>query len=244
MLSSLRSYHTDKPVLPKILRKTVLIALVLLFTWFAQAQDAEIGFELGAYNNLGDVTKKYDLGNSTLGMQAFYRKHLNNGFSTRISGGFGKLKGKDVEAFDVFSANRQASFSGNFFNVDLTWEYHFLDYRNEKLQQFWSPYILFGVGLYRFSGQDGLGQPYSAGINLRIPVGIGVKYRLNRRWTLSASTTAIKSNTDQLDNVSMANSNLKNYTGGNANDDDWMFNTSISISYTLYKIICPQGRFR
>jgi len=177
-------------------------------------------------------------------MQAFYRKHLNNGFSTRLSGGYGKLKGKDVETFDVFSANRQAAFEGNFFNVDLIWEYHFLDYREEKLQQFWTPYILFGVGLYKFTGEDELGQSYDAGINLRLPVGIGIKYRIDRRWTLAASTTAIKSNSDKLDNVSEANSMLKNYSGGNPNDDDWMFNTSISISYTLYKIVCPQGRFR
>ena len=244
MLSSLRAYHTDKPVILKHLTKPALIVVILLFSWAAQAQDAEIGFELGAYNSLGDVNKKYDFGNSALGMQAFYRKHLNNGFSTRLSGGYGKLKGKDVETFDVFSANRQAAFEGNFFNVDLIWEYHFLDYREEKLQQFWTPYILFGVGLYKFSGEDELGQSYDAGINLRLPVGIGIKYRIDRRWTLAASTTAIKSNSDKLDNVSEANSMLKNYSGGNPNDDDWMFNTSISISYTLYKIVCPQGRFR
>ncbi|MGW8122519.1 type IX secretion system protein PorG [Roseivirga echinicomitans] len=228
--------------------KKSFLALVLLSVMFsANAQDTEVGFELGAYNYLGDVARTYDFGNSSLGAQVFVKKHLNRGFNTRISAGFGKLKGVDDEAFDVFSANRKASFKGSFFNVDFLWEYNFLDYRDERLQQFWTPYILFGVGAYKYSGesdQNGVSTSYDSGVNLRLPIGIGLKYRIDRRWTLAASTSAIKSNSDTLDNVSIDTPAIKDYRGGNPNDDDWKFFTSISISYTLYKIVCPQGKFR
>jgi hypothetical protein len=244
MLSSLQAYHKDKTVVSKILGWFVIVACLLIFQHKTKAQNKEIGIELGSYNYLGDVARSFELSNSTFGAQIFVRKHINEGLSTRISAGVGKLKGVDNEAFDVFSANRRASFEGDFINFDFQFEYHFLDYRNEILQQYWSPYLLFGAGLYRFQGTDETGVSYDSGINLRLPVGFGVKYMIDRRWTLAASISAIKSNSDKLDNVSIDTPGLKNYAGGNPNDDDWMFFTSISLSYTLYKLVCPQGKFR
>lgn len=220
------------------------LAAMLCLVSPARAQNSEIGFELGGYNYLGDVTRSYKLNNHSVGAQFFIRKHVDNALSMRWSLGVGNLRGADDEAFDVFSANRRASFDGSFFNTDMLFEYHFLDYRDEKLQQYWTPYLLFGLGLYRFEGTDNFGNSYSSGINLRLPVGIGIKYMLDRRWTLAISTSAIKSNSDVLDNVSLTTPNIKDYRGGNPNDDDWMFFTGVSISYTLWKIVCPQTRLR
>ena len=87
-------------------------------------------------------------------------------------------------------------------------------------------------------GQDNFLNNYDTGINLRIPVGVGVKLRLDRRWVLGIATSAISTGSDMLDNVSEATPNIKDYRGGNPNDNDWMFNTSISLSYTFYKIVC------
>lgn len=244
MLSSLQAYHTDKRVLVSKHFRLLMAVCCSLMVNVTIAQNSEIGFELGGYNYLGDVTRSFELSNHSIGAQFFVRKHIDQALSTRWSLGVGSLKGADDEAFDVFSANRRASFSGNFFNVDLQFEYHFLDYRNEKLQQHWTPYLLFGAGLYRFEGTDNFGREYSSGINLRIPVGFGIKYRIDKRWTMAMSTSAIKSNSDVLDNVSVTDPNIKNYRGGNPNDDDWMFFTSISLSYTFYKIVCPHPRLR
>lgn len=244
MLSSLQTYRTDKRVLVQKLGWFVSVVCLLVLARPLSAQNSEIGFELGGYNYLGDVARSYDFSNSSIGAQFFIRKHVDQGLSTRWSLGVGSLKGNDDEAFDVFSANRRASFDGSFFNTDLLFEYHFLDYRNEKLQQYWTPYLLFGVGLYRFEGTDNFGTSYNSGINLRLPVGIGIKYRLDRRWTLAVSTSAIKTNSDVLDNVSEATPNIKDYRGGNPHDDDWMFFTGVSISYTFYKIVCPKPPLR
>lgn len=233
-MSSLRTYHTDK-----LSRGILLIVFVsFLSSLKANAQVSEIGLELGANNYIGDVVRKYDFSNNALGGQLFIRRHINDGLSYRISAGIGSIKGADDEAFDVFSANRRASFEGSFFLTDFLLEYHFLDYRNEKLQQNWTPYVFIGAGLYRMEGQDQSFNSYETGIKMRIPVGVGVKFRLDRRWILGISTSAIKTGSDDLDNVSAITPTIKNYRGGNPNDDDWMFNTSISLSYTFYKIVC------
>ncbi|WP_286746562.1 DUF6089 family protein [Roseivirga sp. UBA1976] len=233
-MSSLQPYRTDNLSIERYL----FIIAFFIIPFAAKAQLSEIGLEVGTNNYLGDVVRKYDFSNGSLGGQFFIRKHLNEGVSYRISAGIGQLKGADDEAFDVFSANRRASFEGSFFLTDLLIEYHFLNYRNEKLQQFWTPYLFFGAGLYRMEGQDNFLNNYDTGINLRIPVGVGVKLRLDRRWVLGIATSAISTGSDMLDNVSEATPNIKDYRGGNPNDNDWMFNTSISLSYTFYKIVC------
>ncbi len=240
MFYSLQSYHTDK--LTKLYSLGIGLCL-LLFSTSLKAQNSEIGLELGAYNYMGDVVRSYDFGNNSLGGQFFIRKHLNEGVSFRFSIGGGKVKGADDEAFDIFSANRRASFEGNFVNSDVQLEYHFLNYRNDRLEQYWTPYVLLGVGVYRFEGQDHLFNSYDSGLKFRIPVGVGIKLRLDKRWTFAISTSAIKTNSDVIDNVSLLTPNIKNYRGGNPNDDDIMFFTGISLSYTFYKIVCPKPFF-
>ena len=93
-------------------------------------------------------------------------------------------------------------------------------------------------------GDDNFNQSLDTGAKFRLPVGVGLKYRFNKRWILGISTAAIKTNSDEIDNVSVGTPNIKNYRGGNPNDDDWMFYTAISISFTFHKIVCPEGWFR
>ncbi|OEK02539.1 hypothetical protein BFP97_13850 [Roseivirga sp. 4D4] len=240
MLSSLRSYHTDKLTQPVF---WLTLFFLTLSPQYLKAQNTEIGMELGGYSYLGDVARSYQFSNNSLGGQFFIRKHIDDGLSIRFSVGAGQLEGADDEAFDVFSANRRASFQGDFVNTDMLFEYHFLDYRNPKLDQYWTPYILFGIGAYRFEGQDQLSNVYSSGLKLRIPVGVGIKVKLDRRWTLGMSASVIKTNSDVLDNVSLSTPNIKDYRGGNPNDDDVMFFTGFSLSYTFFRIVCPKPFF-
>lgn len=241
MFSSLRTYRTG-------IRIVIFFAFnILAFVAVPSkgyAQNSEIGIELGGHHYLGDVNRKYDISQMRIGGQFFVRKHLNEGISLRMSAGGGQLQGADDEAFDVFSANRSASFNGRFINADFLVEYHFLDYRNDKLQQYWTPYVFFGLGLYSMQGDDNFNQRLDTGAKFRLPVGVGIKYRFNKRWILGLSTAAIKTNSDEIDNVSAGTPTIKNYRGGNPNDDDWMFYTAISISFTFHKIVCPEGWFR
>ncbi len=235
LFSSLRSYRTD--ILAKSRVWLVIMAFFSIQT--AYSQNTEIGFELGSYNYLGDVVREYDLSNQTMGAQFFVRKHVNSGLSYRISVGFGSVTGVDDQAFDVFSANRQASFDGDVVNSDFLFEYHFLDYRDPRSDISWTPYVLVGAGIYQFKGTDQDFETYNTGLKMRIPVGVGLKFQLDRRWVLGVSTSAISTNSDQIDNVFEATSGSKNFQAGNPNDNDWMFFTGISLSYTFYRIVCP-----
>jgi hypothetical protein len=242
----LRTYHKDKPIVGTI---ALILTLWVSSLSNVSAQNSEIGFELAGHNYLGDVNKKFAISTTNLGGQFFIRRHINDAVSWRLSFGVGSIEGTDDQAFDVFSANRIASFDANFVNSDFLFEYHFLDYRNDRLEQFWTPYVFFGAGLYNLYGEaqiDGLGTStsYVNGLKLRLPVGVGIKYRFNKRWILALSTSAIKTNSDLIDYVSEADPSMKNFSGGNPNVDDWMFYTALSISFTFHKIHCPEGWFK
>jgi len=243
MLGSLHPYILKQRFSFRTMIRGMIIFMTLFGSSDGMSQDTEMGIEIGAYNYMGDLVRDYDFNGHTIGAQFFLRKHMNEAFSVRLGVGLGKLKGEDDQAFDVFSANRMASFESSFQNLDLLLEYHFLDFRNEKLQQRWTPYLLFGLGIYRSNGEDNLGNAYDTGLNMKIPIGMGIKYILNRRLILGISTQVIKTYSDDLDNLSAFDPNIKNYQGGNPNNDDIMFFTSISLNYTFYKLICPQGRW-
>ena len=213
--------------------------LTLISFNFSYGQNSEIGLEFGSYNYLGDIVRKYDFGNQTFGAQFFLRKHVNEGLSCRISVGTGSVKGTDNLAFDVFSANRQASFEGDVINSDFLFEYHFLDYRDPRSDIKWTPYVLAGIGIYQFKGTDQDFTRYNTGLKTRIPVGIGLKFKIDKRWIFGISASAIATGSDEIDNVFEATSGSKNFQAGNPHDNDWMFFTGISFSYTFYRIVCP-----
>ena len=235
LFSSLRSYHKDILTLWK-----VCFSLSFLLSATAiKAQNTEIGFELGAYNYMGDVVRSYEVNNQSLGGQFFIRKHVDDGLSIRLSLGVGSVKGADDDNFDIFSANRRAAFEGDVINTDFLFEYHFLNYRDPRSDIKWTPYILLGAGLYQFSGTDQDFSTYNTGLNFRVPVGVGLKFKLDRRWVLGISTSAIATYSDKIDNIFESGSGIKNYQAGNPSDNDWMFFTGVSLSYTFYRIVCP-----
>ncbi len=240
LFSSLRSYHTGILTISKL----VPVFLLSFLSMNVKGQNTEIGLELGAYNYLGDIVRSYDLSNHTFGGQFFIRKHVNDGLSIRISAGVGSVKGADDENFDIFSANRSASFEGDIINSDFLFEYHFLNYRDPRSDIKWTPYVLLGAGLYQFRGTDQDFTRYDTGLQMRVPVGIGLKFKLDRRWVLGISTSAIATYSDEIDNIFQSSSGTKNFQVGNPSDNDWMFFTGISLSYTFYRIVCPVPFFR
>ena len=56
-----------------------------------------------------------------------------------------------------------------------------------------------------------------------------------RRWNLGLEVGARKEFTDKLDDISEQNPLIEN-----RHDQDWYFYNGVSISYTFYKIRCPE----
>lgn len=187
------------------MRKLLLMLMVLLPAARMSAQDApqyrmEIGAGVGMVSYEGDFN-----GNVLKNMQpmfsALWRYNFDPYKDLRLSATYGKLKGssKDVDTYYPDYATEEYSFNRNLLDVSLVFEYNFWpygtgrDYRGAKRL---TPYIYGGIGATSASG-GGSKSMFTA----NVPIGLGVKYKLNERMNLGLDWGIHFSLSDELDGV-------------------------------------------
>ena len=187
------------------MRKLLLMLMVLLPAARMSAQDdpqyrMEIGAGLGMISYEGDFN-----GNVLKNMQpmfsALWRYNFDPYKDLRLSATYGKLKGssKDVDTYYPDYATEEYSFNRNLLDVSLVFEYNFWpygtgrDYRGAKRL---TPYIYGGIGATSASG-GGSKSVFTA----NVPIGLGVKYKLNERMNLGLDWGIHFSLSDELDGV-------------------------------------------
>lgn len=259
--------------------KKALIFLFLLSSIFTQAQKTEIGILAGVSLYSGDISPK-EFG---LYFQEFQpavgfmgRINVSPTFSTRLSISFTKLTSDDNE---VGIPERGLNFRTNILEAALMGEVNIFRLGNPK-SVLVVPYVMGGVGIYNFNpegqledswvelqplGTEGQGLPgYEAPYKttqLNIPLGGGLKFIFNDKWTLGFEMSGRKLFTDHLDDISGAsvnyldvlqgngtlaaqfsNKNIKspeqgdvNYTrGGQYND--WYFFGNITLTFNIGRL--------
>lgn len=187
------------------MRKLLLMLMVLLPVARMSAQDdpqyrMEIGAGVGMVSYEGDFN-----GNVLKNMQpmfsALWRYNFDPYKDLRLSATYGKLKGssKDVDTYYPDYATEEYSFNRNLLDVSLVFEYNFWpygtgrDYRGAKRL---TPYIYGGIGATSASG-GGSKSVFTA----NVPIGLGVKYKLNERMNLGLDWGIHFSLSDELDGV-------------------------------------------
>lgn len=187
------------------MRKLLLMLMVLLPAARMSAQDdpqyrMEIGAGVGTVSYEGDFN-----GNVLKNMQPMFsvlwRYNFDPYKDLRLSATYGKLKGssKDVDTYYPDYATEEYSFNRNLLDVSLVFEYNFWpygtgrDYRGAKRL---TPYIYGGIGATSASG-GGSKSVFTA----NVPIGLGVKYKLNERMNLGLDWGIHFSLSDELDGV-------------------------------------------
>ena len=170
--------------------------------------------------------------------QVFHRTNLGKTISFKAGILAGKLEGRDNTSFDVFSANRGASFNIFIFEASGTFEFHFLEWRSEHSNLRWSPYFIAGAGILNISGHAEKTKEYSS-VQPVLPLGFGFKYVINPKWYIGIEGGARVTFFDYLDNVSASPTTAKNYNNGNIYDNDLYYYLGVSVNYSFYEIPCP-----
>jgi len=197
------------------------------FTTYAQERNWYINAGLGPINYLGDLREQQFTANQmqlngSLGLTYQRTPH----FSGNLSLTFGSLKASDSEnGWKWFYRN--LSFQSSLFEVATTLQYDLFDIQQpdedniaELNPQKITPYLFAGIGLFHFNpytydlsgkkvylqplGTEGQTEPYSLW-SVSFPIGIGVKYALNKTMMLSAELNFRKTLTDYMDDVSQHN---------------------------------------
>src|SRR5882762_4882110 len=214
---------------------SIFVALGALITLvnpaFAQlSQKSEVGFGLGVFNYTGDLVRTYDLTTSRPAATVFYRSNISKVISLRVAITGGQLAASDKHnPLDSAAIKRNASFNIFLLEASSTFEYHFLDWRDDRRRLRFTPYLFAGIGLFGISCNNAKTKSYS-NVQLSIPFGGGIKYVLNPKYYIAFEIGIRKTFFDYLDNISGGNATVKNYQYGNPNDYDNYFFTGITLT--------------
>jgi len=219
------------------------------FCVLASAQNtSEIGIGLGATNYRGEISPDYQLQNNRPALTVFYRRDVS--VPVTLRGGFtaGLLRADDgnvsgeTGAVPPLHGYRQANTKGSILEASAVLEYNFMDYHYRTDKVHFTPYLFIGVaGFYAntttVTNNQALGNAFNqtgSTLGIAIPAGVGFKYALSEHINLGLEVGARKAFTDQLDHLADQDPLLVN-----PHDQDWYYYSGVSLSYTFYKIRCP-----
>jgi opacity protein-like surface antigen len=269
------------------MKSTLFTGLFLAaFSFTAMAQKSwEVGVQAGTAVYQGETMPSYfsleALQNINPQGGLLMRYNASPEWTVEFSAHYGTLTGNDVNADVDERKIRNLSFRTNLITAGLQAKYNLFGFQPYNMDQPFSPYICAGIEYFNINpqakyqgnwvnlqplGTEGQGLPgrkakYSLH-NYAIPIGAGMRWAINEKWTVGAELGIRKTFTDYIDDVGgtymkdadLAAGNgplaaaLGNRTGeagpfvdkssaslrGSNNDEDWYSFGSISVTHLLY----------
>ena len=163
----------------------------------------------------------------------FFRYNATRSFSARIGVGFGGIRAEDRVSSDPFQKARNYSFRTTIGEVTVDAAYNFRDFKMIRWPRNWSPYVFGGLGYIAYKPRV---QKES---RLVYPLGVGLKYEFKRPWSVGFEFGTRFTRNDDLDGLSKVASTIKLQQGNPGLKDHYSY-AAITLSYTFYKITCPE----
>lgn len=211
----------------------IVSAFVVLLAGEVKAQEDyrfDIGGGVGMTGYLGDANTANLLKHPGWDVEALLRYIVNPRWAFKTNLYVGNLSGNSADMTNVFPGGQTYKFSTTFYELGELAEFNFFNYgigeTYRRLNRF-SPYITAGLGMTVWS-VDGKG---FFGIN--IPIGAGVKFKLNERLNLGFAFLMKKVFSDKLDGANLADP--YQIKSSFAKNTDWYSTMTFTISYEFSK---------
>lgn len=214
----------------KVIATTLLVFSIL----FLKAQPIDIGVSIGTMAYNGDLSPQSPVDMVQQIRPAFGifgRTSFSNRLSAKVMINFGSVDGDDARGTYL---DRGYQFQSQIIEANVTGAIHLIRIRHTE-SSFTFPYIFGGVGFFHFNpkretadgtlvelqplGTEGQGlagyeAPYSR-TQINFPVGMGIRFVLNDRVSISLEASARILQTDYLDDVSSTFVNYRDVFEGN-----------------------------
>lgn len=186
----------------------------------------DIGGGLGMTGYLGDANTSSLLSHPGWDVQAMLRYLSNPRWAFKTNLYVGQISGNSADMTNVLPEGKSFKFNTTFYEVGELAEFNFFNYgMGERYRQLkrCSPYITAGLSMLLWQ-TDG-----KAGFTVAIPMGAGVKYKLNPRVNLGFEFLMKKTLSDKLDTEAGADPyGIKHSFMKNT---DWISTMTFTISY-------------
>lgn len=215
-----------------IIRATAFFILSLSVVTVRAQEDYrfDIGGGLGMTGYLGDANTANLWQKPGWDFEGLFRYMANPRWAFKTNLYIGSLGGDSSKMTNVFPGGETYIFSTTFYELGETVEFNFFNYgmgeTYRKLKRI-SPYICAGAGITLWNADGKTGAAFN------IPLGIGVKYKLSRRWNLGFEFLMKKTFTDRLDGDA-----LKDPYGIKSSfmkNTDWYSTMTVTVSYEFSK---------
>jgi hypothetical protein len=207
-----------------VLVKKYLFLLLFFVPAISYSQYWEVGLLLGGSNYSGELNDGIiNLGETKFATGAIIRYNLNPWLTIKSNIYYGQISGDDKNSKISENKLRNLSFKSNVVDIGLQTELNLTGYKSGHAVYKSSPYIFFGLSVFRFNPQaeyagtwyalqplctEGQGttkyndrERYSL-TQISIPIGVGWKKALSRFWNVGLEIGLRSTFTDYLDDVS------------------------------------------
>jgi len=182
-----------------VVRALTALVAVWACTFCVSAQedyrfDAGVGVGMTGY--LGDANTANLWKHPGWDIEGLFRYVINPRMALKTNIYVGGLSGNSADMTNVYPEGEDFEFNTTFYEAGEMFEFNFLPYgigeSYRKLRRF-TPYITAGIG---FMGWKANGH---GGFSLNIPMGVGAKYKVNKRLNLGVEFLMKKCFSDKLD---------------------------------------------
>jgi len=213
------------------MKKLLFVALILALVSLrssaqeqAIVQEGEFGISAGAAQYFGDLNPNPRFNTPNMALGAFFRKQFGNYVAMRIQAGYAFLAYSDkYNRSNEFMYRRNLSFNTNIWELALMGDFNFFKFVPGSENHRFTPYMSLGIGAFNYNpytyyqgqkvylrnlGTEGQGssrypdrKPYGS-MAICFPLGVGIKYSLNRQMSLGFEVLYRFTTTDYIDDVS------------------------------------------
>lgn len=202
--------------------------LGILFFFVGQSiyaqHSSDVGVIAGVNYYMGDINPNKQLYSSSPVVGFMYRYNMGPRYALRTSLSFGTLKGDDLDFDNRYQQLRAASFKTELVDFSVQLEFNFQPFLvplSSRAKRF-SPYITSGLSYVSSS---------STTSSFAIPMGVGCKYLIGKRWTAAVEWSFKKTFTDELDGLQDPNKlNIAN----KFHNDDWISFLGVTLTIQLF----------
>ncbi|HEX8015182.1 MAG TPA: DUF6089 family protein [Flavobacterium sp.] len=222
--------------------KKIFNLLLCFFPFITlNAQINEIGVFLGGSNFVGDVGSTTYIAPENFAFGILYKWNKSPRHAYRFSYTQSTVTGNDSKSEESSRNKRGFNFKNNVKELSAGLEFNFFDFNLHDLDTKITPYVFSGINYFRYDElyiENGITEKDKASGSFAIPIILGIKSNISRRFVLAAEIGARYTLTDNIDGSNPENDSFTNNRFGNLNNNDWYVFTGVTLTYTFGQKPC------
>lgn len=224
------------------MKKFFYLLLVTFSYGISYSQIHEIGLFAGGSNFIGDVGATTYIAPNKAALGIIYKWNKSPRHAYRFSYTQSMLESNDSKSKEGSRIQRGYSFTNTIKELSAGLEFNFFDFNLHETKTKVTPYVFSGIN-YFFHDElyvDNIGDTYkeNTGNSIAIPMIVGIKSNVSRRFIIGLEVGARYTFTDNIDGSNPDTTTLQQNRFGNINNKDWYVFSGLTLTYTFGEKPC------